>query len=224
MFLVAFAVLRTLYRGNADLRWEIGGLAALIGLISGVWTRWYPEIDSVQQAVPALEDTLLFTTLGLILCGLVALLFPIQTKITSSGDWRLSPIEWVVGIGFLGLVAAQRISQFEDFQVLGLVVALPVFIGLLILLWYHSTQYNEDAPNFFLYQLKKPALPVWLMVIIPLLLLNFIGYEVLPSTGKDPLQSQIVLLGIAVFGIVWIPIVSTWIGFQAAMELASEEY
>lgn len=224
MFVIAWLSMHTLYQTDKTWQWSWLVIAGGAGIASGIWTRWYPEIDAVSQPVPDLIQTLPITLVALTIAVVAAWFLPIQTKITAASDWKLNPVEQVSCILYLGVLGLQRISTFEAFEVAGAIIALALFIGLMVLLWYAKVQNPVLDHPLFWFRLQKPVVWHWGILVGLLGLFNAIGYAALPAHGDDPLQSQIVLIGIAAFGILWIPLVSTWIGFQVVMRLAEEEY
>lgn len=223
MFLLAMACFRFLYRGQTA-RFIDYGVAAAVGVAVGVWTRWYPEIDTVNQEVPALDLTLSNALIALVFAAVFALALPRAAE-PSRRDWMLSPMEWTAAGGLLLVVFLAQLGR-GDIDPLGVVAALVTLIVLLVVLWYTGTQITsiETERDTFFFNLKPPFARAWALVLIPFTLAYIVGYEVLPSNNNDPLQASILFIALAAFGALWLPLIFVFIGIQTFTQLVSEEF
>lgn len=213
MFLLAFQSFRFLYCGAYSLRW-LYGLTPIMGFLVGVWLHWIPEIRTVEVDVPPLGDTLPYTVAMLLLPALLIFYLPLPPSIERE-DWLLQPIEWgAVGV-VLGTAVLLRLSHFTllSATILGVILAI-----LLLMLWFaHRTL--PSKPIALLIAPTRERIIRWVVMFIPFSVAAWVAYQL-------PGDFQAVLLfgAVVASGVLWPPIVSIWISFQAFIEMGREEF
>jgi len=104
----------------------------------------------------------------------------------------------------------------------GGVTALMLLGGFLVALLYASAV--QRGPASLLDAVtppRRPNLAAWLVVLVPFLAAGWAGYH-LPGDGASSPQSDLLFGGLAVFGLVWPPLVSALIGARVVAALVRE--
>ncbi|MCB9438589.1 MAG: hypothetical protein H6673_16575 [Anaerolineales bacterium] len=213
MFLLAFQSFRFLYCGAFSLQW-LYGLTPIIGFLVGVWLHWVPEIRTAGVNVPSLGDSLPYIVAMLLLPALLIFYLPLPRRIERE-DWLLQPLEWgAVGV-VLGSVVVLRLPHFTllSTTILGVILAI-----LLLMLWFaHRTL--PSNPLFLPIAPTQQRIIRWVVMFVPFSVVAWVAYQ-LPGDFQ-----AIVLFGaVAAFGVLWPPIVSIVISFQAFIEMGREEF
>ncbi len=218
MFLLAYGSFRLLYTGK-HIGYALYLLPPVVGLAAGIWTRWLPELESVQLLVPEFDDTLPYTLFGLLACALLVFYMPLPEKITRE-DWMLMPMEMGISGGVLLVTLILRLDG-NHLSTTGLVISGAV-VGILgLMLWFtHQISTNE----FRLLVQPEPNLLIrWVLMLFPFVLMGWVGYH-LPSENGNAIQSTVLFWVLVIFGVLWLPLVSVWIAMRAFTELLRQEY
>ncbi|HVO69926.1 MAG TPA: hypothetical protein VMT24_07775 [Aggregatilineaceae bacterium] len=217
-FMVALAAFRILASGRAT--GPLDFVAALgIGLVWGVWVRWFPEVS--DEPIPAVKiaTALVALAVGLIGCGAIRYAVP-RADIFRHEDWLLTPVEWALSGGVTLVALAVGLAQRDITRPgLGIVVALSSFMAAVL---YATVTLRRGA--LFLTAVtppRRPNLVGWLVVVAPFLIAGWVGYS-LPGSGSHSTQSDLLFGALTGFGVVWPPAVSTMIGVKAFVQLARE--
>lgn len=216
--LLAMLLLGWLLDGRGLIGWRALALS-VVGLLAGIWVRWFPLLETNGFPLPSLETVLALTGIGLAVVGAL-LLVTRRFSVQHVADVQLRPWEWVPVIGVLAvafLVAASRqIIGGLDGAVMGLLLGY-----LIILLFFQRGQYRVSllarlAP-------PRPAGPAAVVVYAAALLLPVIlGYQV-PGDSPDGLPLQAITAALVAFGVAWLPGVSLAVGLRAYIRLMREE-
>ncbi len=195
-------------------------LLAGVGLLAGVWVRWYPLLPSNDFPLPGVSSVLVLLVIGLALIG--ALFFAWarlagQRGLVLESALSLSPWAW-------GAVAAALIIGFLGQARAGAIVTpggalLGVLAGYLILLLYFLRSGVSAIP--FLRRLDPPrpvSVPVFGLYAALLVLPAALGYN-LPGGGPEALPLRALTAALTLFGILWLPGVSLGIGLRAYIRL-----
>lgn len=217
-FLAALAAFQILASGRAT--GPLDFVVALgIGLVWGVWVRWFPVVS--DQPVPGVEigTALIVLAVWLLACLVVRRALP-PADIYQPDDWLLTPLEWLVSGGALGIALAVGVARDAIPQDdLGIVVGLLTF---LITMLYATRVLRRGAS--YLGTITPPRRPnpaAWLILVVPFLVAGWIGYR-LPGSGDSSVQSDILFGALTGFGLLWPPAVSTLIGVKAFIQLSRE--
>lgn len=218
-FLAALAAFQILASGRATGPLDFG--AALgIGLVWGVWVRWFPITS--DEAIPVVGIDTALIALGLGMLGALVLRYVVPpAAIFRDEDWRLVPGEWIFVAAALGGALALGMAD-EDITPVGVVLVatlISFMVGMLIM-----TGPLRRAP-VILRRITPPRRPnpaAWVVLIVPLLVAGWIGFK-LPGSGDSSLQSDILIGALTGYGLFWLPVVSIGVGVRAFIQLAREE-
>ena len=218
-FMAAFAAFLVLISGRNT--GPLGSaLAAGVGLVWGIWVRWFPSVSDETIPSVAVDDALGALGVGLMACMVLRYVLPLPEVIRPAG-WRLTPYGWAAAGGVLvaGLVlgSAQGDITRQDIGVAGMLL---VILGAML----HVTQ-PLRAERSYLHALTLPQRPnplAWVVLVVPCLVMGWVGYQ-LPGSGDEALQSDILFWALTVFGVVWLPLASVMIGVRAFVQLAREQ-
>lgn len=219
MFVLAYGAFRFLYTGKLPELWFYG-IAPLVGLAGGIWTRWLPELDSINQPVPELGETLPYTVIALIACALVVFYLILPDEVERE-DWLLLPMEWAIAGGLLVVTLILRLDS-GAISTWGLVMAGAVASMLGLMLWFIKSVFPTAEFKLAL-EPDGRLLTRWIVMFIPFSVAVWIGYQ-LPGNDGSSIQSNILFILLAIFGAVWLPLVSIRVSFRAFIELSKEEY
>ncbi len=217
-FVVAFAAFRVLASGRAT-----GPLDFLIalagGLAWGVWVRWFPLV--ANEPVPAARSGAALAALAILLaaCGVLRAVLPPGSP-RRVQEWRLSAPEWVLVGGVLGAALALGAARNAiDGAAISIMIALGAF--LVVLLYASAVQRGAASLLDGVTPPRRPNLAAWLVVVVPFLAAGWAGYH-LPGDGASSPQSDLLFGGLAVFALVWPPLVSVLIGARVVAALVRE--
>ncbi len=220
MYLLAYGSFRFLYSGKIAVKW-LYGLAPIVGITWGIWTRWFPKLDAVQLPVPALGETLPYTVLGLLFSALVVFYLPLTTEITRD-DWLLLPFEWASSAIVIFVLFIMRLEG-GYLPLLGVVVVAIILTLVVMMLWF-SQKTQPDRSSFrIVIRPQRELLIQWVLMIFPFSLMAWVGYR-LPGTGNESIQATVLFGLLVIFGILWLPLFSIQIGVRAFMELGRQEF
>ncbi|MBN1202051.1 MAG: hypothetical protein JXJ20_09365 [Anaerolineae bacterium] len=218
-FLGALAAFQVLASGRATGPFDFV-IALGVGLVWGVWVRWFPVTS--EESIPTVDigPALLALLIGLLACALIRYLVP-RAAIYRREDWQLLPAEWWIVGGVLAFTAV--IGNYQGYITNAGLALAGLLAGFMVITLYTTLPMRRDA--FYLASVTPPRRPnpaAWLILIIPFLLAGWIGYS-LPGSGDQSPQSDLLFGALMGFGIVWLPAVSTVIGVRAFIQLAREE-
>lgn len=194
-------------------------VALAVGLMWGVWSRWFPIVSEEVLPEVARSDALVALGIGLVALLVIALVLhpsPQQHRV----DWLLTPLEWLVVVVILGGVLMWGMQR-DEISGLGFGIVFSL-IGFLLTVLYASLILRPERS--FLDALTPPKQPLpmaWLVLVIPFLVAGTIGFS-LPGGDRSSVQSDILIVGLTTFGIVWPPGVASVIGMRAFMRLSRE--
>ncbi len=216
--LLALLLLAWLLDGRGFVAWRAAMLAG-VGVLWGVWVRWYPLLPANDFPVPGLATALALAAggiavLGLLLAGTLRLYR--QRPLVLETALRLTAWEWgavlaVLFLAYAGEAGAGRIRP-TDGALLGLLV------GYLILL---LAFLRGQAARPFVRRLDPPrpvSVAVFALYAALLVLPAAAGYA-LPGSGPDGLPLRALTTGLTLFGLVWLPGVSLGLGFRTYIRL-----
>jgi hypothetical protein len=217
-FMAALAAFRILASGRAT--GPLDFVAALgIGLVWGVWVRWFPAVS--DEPIPAVTIGTALTALavGLLACAAIRYVVP-RADLYRPEDWLLTRVEWVLSGGITLAALAIGLAQRDITRPgLGIAVALGSFMAAVL----YATMTLRRGPSFLaaITPPRRPNPAAWLVVVAPFLIAGWIGYS-LPGSGSHSTQSDLLFGALTGFGVVWPPAVSTMIGVKAFVQLARE--
>lgn len=220
--MLALLWLRWLVDGRGFVAWRAIVLAA-IGMLWGVWVRWYPLLPTNGYGLPPVGTALALVALGLGAIGLVlagAGLRLRQRSLPLENALRLSPWGWgaVTAVLVLTFIGEARVGHIGT--VGGAI--LGVLVGYLVMLLYFL---RGQAGRPFLQTLDPPRLvgPLTYILYGALLVIPAaLGYS-LPGSGPDGLPLRAMTSVLTLFGILWLPGVSLGIGLSAYIRLFRQE-
>ena len=192
-------------------------ICAAIGLLWGVWVRWFPLLPSNGYPLPALPDVLAMAALGFILIGLLVwIIARLAPALPDEHALQLSWGGWIVVIGTLlaaFLIGASRGAiQGIDGAVLGLLAG--YLIALLVFM-----RGTRGTPLLRRIVSPRPAsLPSYFVYAVLLIVPAALGYS-LPGAGPDGPPLQWLTAALTGFGIAWLPGVSLAIGLRTYTRL-----
>ncbi len=187
-------------------------VAGGVGLMWGVWVRWFPVVSDQPLPAVAASTALAALGIGLLVCMLLRFAVP-PADLYQRDDWLLLPVEWLVvgGTLIIALVAGTSRDLIEPEAVL----LLAMMGGFLVSVLFVSGAIRPgDSLLARITPPRRPNPAAWLIVVVAALVAGWIGYH-LPGSGEGSLQSDVLFGALTGFGLVWPPVVSTIIGVRA---------
>ncbi|MBN2472553.1 MAG: hypothetical protein JXN59_17640 [Anaerolineae bacterium] len=209
--------------GRGFVPWRAALLAG-IGLLWGMWVRWYPLLPSNTYPLPALSSALVLVIGGLVLLGVAFFAWGRLARrgaLALETGLRLSPWAWGAVAGALGVTLAQQ-ARAGAIDTLGGVL-LGVLAGYLVVLLVFLRAGVSATP--FLRRFDPPQLAgpgVYALYAALLVIPAALGYT-LPGDGPEALPLRALTTALTVFGILWLPGVSLGIGLRAYIRLFRQE-
>ncbi len=192
-----------------------GVVLAAVGLLSGIWLRWYPLLPANAFPVPPLSAALLMLILSLAILGLLIQL----------ARWLPPEPEWSFRLGWGGwtLVIAGLMLAFWSAARAGAIDAadgalLGALLGYLVMLLFFLRGRTRQP---FFRRVVPPgpvSLPVYLLYGALVILPAAVGYS-LPGDGPEGLPLVAMTACITIFGVTWLPGISLGIGLRAYIQL-----
>ncbi len=216
--LLALLLLGWLLDGRGLVWWRVIALAG-VGLLAGIWVRWFPLLETNRFPLPPLETALALVGGGLLVLGMLLLVVR-RVSVRQEGVFLLCWWEWALVLIVLAaafLVAASRqIIGGLDGAVMGLLLGY-----LIVLLFFQRGRYRVSLLDRLMP--LRPAGPATGVVYAAALLLPMIlGYGV-PGDSPDGLPLQALTAALVAFGVAWLPGVSLAVGLRAYIRLMREE-
>jgi hypothetical protein len=216
MFLLAYASFRLLASGEATGFFAFIG-AALLGLGWGTWARWFPEVENVLVTAPELNESLPYVIGGLILVGIFPRIFRPPESMESL-DWMLTPVEGAIAGGVLVVAFVLRSSEgYIDTLGSGIALGLLLMIGFMLVA---TRTTRRGIPLSKITPPQKPLLVGWLIILLPFAGLAWLGFNLVD--GDDPIHATIFFGALLIFGLLWLPMLSTWLGITIMSRLTRE--
>jgi hypothetical protein len=216
MFLLAFYSFQYLASGKAPTLYAFT-LAAVVGFAWGTWSRWSPDLESVNIVAPNWDESLPYVVVALVLAGIIHLILHRDAE----SDWLLTPYEWAAAGGVLVVTAILRGNAGHiDLIGFGVIVLLLVIITLM-LFFTRQTRSTSLLADFKPSQ--HPQVIQWLPALIPFALCAWAAYN-LSDGDKTPVQATAFFRLLLIFGLAWLPLVSITIGLQTLRQLLREGY
>ena len=214
-FMAAFGAFQILSSGRATGPIDLG-IATGIGLIWGVWVRWFPIVS--DEPVPAAEigDAIVALIVLGVVCMVLRFILP-PIEIFRRDDWQLLRPEWIIMIAVpvVALIYGYTQEHITDPALLVL-----VFLGSFIssLLYVTSRLRRESCLLDSITPPRRPNPAAWLILLAPFLLAGWIGYR-LPGNGDSSVQSDILFGALIGFALIWPPAVSALSGLRAYLQM-----
>ncbi|MCZ7542625.1 MAG: hypothetical protein M5R40_03375 [Anaerolineae bacterium] len=197
-----------------------GVAAAGLGLLWGMWVRWFPTQTAGGAPAP-LEAATLAAGAGLAVMGVLAYAYqrrPARLEI----DLMLTPWEWALVAVGLGAFLVAGLARGGILPLgLGALVALSVFlVGVLL---FSRERYRRSA----LRDLTPPArfnAPHYTALALSFLVAGGLGYIIPPiGAAAEPLQLSAMVALLYVLGFAWVPVVSVFMAVRAFMDISRQE-
>jgi hypothetical protein len=216
MFLLAYASFRLLSSGEATGLFAFL-IAAVVGIGWGIWARWLPEVDHVAVTHITFEESFPFVIGGLVLVSL----FPFVYRLPESMDvidWLLTPFEGAMAGGVL-IVAFILRSSDGYIDTIGSAIALSLLLMIGFMLVATRTT-RRGIPLRKITPPKKPLLLGWLIILLPFTGLAWLGFNL--TDGDEPVYASVFFGALLIFGLLWLPMISTWMGISVMTRLTRE--
>ena len=218
MFLLAYGSFRLLSSGEATGFFAFI-IAAAVGFGWGTWARWFAEVDHVFVTAPEFSASFPYVIGALFLVSIFPFVYR-KPEPMEIADWMLTPVEGAVAVGVLVVAFVLRSSD-GYIDTLGTGIAMALLLMILFMLVATRTS-RRGIPLWKITPPKNPLLLGWWIILLPFAGLAWLGFNLVD--GDDPLHANIFFGVILVFGVVWLPLISTWLGISAMSRLTREGF
>lgn len=219
MFLLALGSFYLLASGEATGPTAFG-IALAVGFGWGTWTRWSPALESVNIIAPTWDESLPYVVMALVVGGLVPLVLHPALEMHQD-DWLLTPYEAVLAGLILLVTLILRISEGQiDILAVGIISLLLIGLGFMLNFTVHL---RPLAPFKNITPPQAPLILGWLLILVPFTLAAWGGYNL--SDGEEvPFQALTLFRALLLFGVLWLPVISTWMGANIITQMTREGY
>lgn len=196
-------------------------MALVAGFLWGTWVRWSPNLENFHIPLADFDSSLSSTLLGLFWAGLVPFLIrPVAEMVDH--DWRLTPYEGLVagGVIFVTLVLRSSEGYIDTLGggILGVLCAIILFI------LYFTRTLRRQNPFGKITPPQKPFVLGWLILGVAFIPAGWGGYYLADGASTTPAYANLILSGLFLFAVLWLPLVSIWLGIQIFTRLTREGY
>lgn len=217
-FMGALAAYQMLTSGRATGPLDLGVTLA-IGVMWGVWVRWFPVVSDDPVPLAARGDALGALGIALVALMTLATVLPANQP-RYRAQWLLTPIEWALAGGVLLAALVIGVSN-GAVGGLGSVIVLSLIGFMLVVLVMTLPMRAPESLLDTITPPRRPHLMAWLILVIGFLVAGAVGYS-LPGSGDSSTQSDVLFGLLTGFGVVWPPAVSAVIGVRAFTQLSRQ--
>jgi hypothetical protein len=190
----------------------------LIGIASGLWIHGIAEAADLHWPNVDLATSVPVLVAGLIINGLTATVRPSSSH--QEFKWRLGFWSWVIILLGIGTALIARIVN-GTLSVGGLIIMMIVLVMVQLILWFETNLHKKTSSLLDTFEPDQHDRFVRMVVMSgPLLGGHLLGYWLSDTISS---LNTLLFLGIVIFGAVWLPIISTQLGFKAFIQLVEEE-
>lgn len=215
-FMGALGAFRLMSSGRATGPLD-AAIALALGLVWGVWVRWFPIVSDDPVPAAAIGEALAALAVAGVVCMLLRFVTP-PVEIFRREDWQLEWAEWIVmaAVPLVALVYGYNQAQVSEPALFALVM-LGSFIASLV--YVTARLRRESSLLDSITPPRRPNPAAWLILLLPFLLAGWIGYR-LPGSGESSIQSDILFGALIGFALFWPPAVSVLSGLRAYLHMA----
>ncbi len=185
--------------------------AASIGLLWGIWIKWYPVQPNIHWGLVAIESATLYLIGGFVLTGVLFLLVGPRFGVIREKDFQLLWWEWIV-VGtplFLALIIGMLDANVIPVLPLALVAVLIGIVLGALFLQRHGYEPSILAQVLF----AAPNAQSYVILSVVFLVVGTFG-SLLVADGDSPLGIAAYFLIISL-GALWLPAASALVGIRA---------
>ena len=218
MFLLAYLSFRLLASGEATGLFAFL-IAGVVGFGWGTWARWLADVEHVVVTAPEFNASFPYVIGALVLVGIFPFVYrkPEPMEVI---DWLLTPVEGAVAIGVLVVAYVLRSSE-GYIDSLGSLIALAL-LAMTVFMLVATRTARRGIPLWKITPPKNPLLVGWLIILLPFAGLAWLGFNIVD--GEAPVHANIFFGAILIFGLVWLPLLSTWLGVSVMSRMTREGF
>jgi hypothetical protein len=216
MFLLAYLSFRLLSSGEATGLFAFL-IAGTVGFCWGTWARWFADVDHVLVTAPEFNASFPYVIGGLVLMSIFPFVYRSPEPMEPI-DWLLTPVEGAIAGGTLVVAFVLRSSE-GYIDTTGSIIALGLLLMIVFMLVATRTS-RRGIPLLKITPPKNPLVLGWIIILLPFAGLAWLGFNLV--NGDDPLHANIFFAALLIFGAIWLPLISTWMGISVMSRLTRE--
>ena len=198
---------------------ELAG-AAGIGLLWGIWLKWYPAQPSVGWGAMTIETATTYYIVAAVICGGLLFVLAPNFRVIREQELELSLPEWVIVAVPLLIALAAGAALPGVLPVPSLVIA--AVLGALMIQGL-ITQQVKHEPSLFGYILFSVTNPQTFIIVGLIFLLSGTAGALVVGDNHDSIIGAGTYVLVGAVGALWLPAVSALIGVRAFRRDASGE-
>jgi len=205
-------------KGRQPTRLEIG-IAVVIGILWGIWLKWYPIQKSVGWEPTTIETATLYLIGGAVIVGVLLMVIAPSFRVVREDDLTLKLWEWPIVI--IPLVIALILGLLDPtvIPLFPLLVAIAVGIVIVGALWIQRVPNEPSIMAEMLFSLPNPVTFVFLGIAV---LLAGTFSATLIGDNPDSIIGIVTYILIGIIGSLWLPAASALIGVRVYRRVQGE--
>ncbi len=187
------------------------GVAAVIGVLWGIWVKWYPVQAVVGWGAVPIETATLYLIGGFVITGALILLVGPRFRVIREKDMQLLWWEWIIAGAplFLALVVGMLDANVIPVLPLALMAVIGGFVIGALFLQRHGFEPSLLAQITF----AAPNAQTYVILSVVFLVTGTVG-AILTTDANSPL-GVIAYFVIIAAGSLWLPAASALVGLRA---------
>lgn len=200
----------TVMRGRQTTRLEIG-IAIAIGVLWGIWLKWYPVQSSVGWEPATIQTATLYLIGGAVIVGALLVLVSPNFQVVRESDLALKPLEWPLVIVPLAIALGLGLRDADVIPIFPLLVAVAVGAVIIAALLIQRVPNEPSIMAEMLFSL--PNLFTFVILSVALLVAGTLSATII-GDNPDSIIGTVTYILIGAVGSIWLPAASAIIGVR----------
>lgn len=201
----------TVMQGRETTRLEIA-VAAAIGLLWGIWVRWYPVQPGVDWQATTIETATLWLIGGALVVGVLLALITPNFQVVRESDLTLRAWEWPLVVLPLLVALGVGLWTMTPIPVAPLFVAVVVAVLIVVALLIQRVPNEPSIMAEMLFSLPNPV--TFVLLGVALLVAGTLSATII-GDNPDSIIGTVTYILIGAVGSLWLPVASVVIGVRA---------
>ncbi|MHB8624692.1 MAG: hypothetical protein ACYDBJ_06400 [Aggregatilineales bacterium] len=198
-------------RGRQPRPLEIG-LAGAVGVLWGIWVKWYPAQPSVGWGVMTIETATLYLIAGAVLTGALLLWVGRSFQVVREEELQLNPVEWVIVVVPLAIAFVAGLLTPGVIPIGALLIVIGIGAVMVVALLLQKVKFEPSVLAEILFSAPNPSTFVILGVVF--LVAGTISAAII-GDDRNSIIGAAAYIAVGAVGLLWLPAASALIGLRA---------